>query len=354
MDRTMTVRQGALALLLFLASPALFALTLTPGVTITSPAEGTVVRPGATVRVKVSVDTALVQPQVIEFLANISVPGIIGLLPPVEIAVPPYEADIAIPIDASGSMTIEAGGQTTGGESILGPKVKLYVIPDETPTHIEVNSTFLLKLPPTPGVPLPAGQISVYGYYGGEIRRYIGGALSPMFGTTYTSTNPSIATVTPEGVLTPVAPGVAYVTVANRGVKAFAQVEVLGPDGADLPPADQTAKVAVGASGFRLDRATGRYLQSVTVKNTSTLPLWFPLNLIVADLPPNVELRGEAKGGRTETITPLDTRYVYLRYADAVRKDFFMPGDTLTVTLSFVNNTGVPITYTPRVYSGWP
>jgi hypothetical protein len=147
---------------------------------------------------------------------------------------------------------------------------------------------------------------------------------------------------------------VTYIIIDHRGVKAFAQVEVRNADNARLPPTDQTAKVAIGAGGFRLDRASGRYLQSVTIKNTSALPLWFPLNLIVADLPPNVELRGGTKGGGTETITPLDTRYVYLHYEDAVRKDFFMPGDTLTVTLSFVNNTGVPITYTPRVYSGWP
>ena len=145
-----------------------------------------------------------------------------------------------------------------------------------------------------------------------------------------------------------------YVTVDHRGVKAFAQVKVRDADTTDLPPTDQAAKFAISACGFRLDRATGRYLQSVTIQNTSALPLWFPLNLVVADLPAEVELRGEAKGGKTETITPLDTRYVHLRYADAVRKDFFMPGDTLTVTLSFVNNTGVPITYTPRVYSGWP
>jgi hypothetical protein len=190
----------------------------------------------------------------------------------------------------------------------------------------------------------------VYGYYAGEIRRDLSGSL---FGTTYTSSDSNIATVTPEGVLTPVAPGVTYIIVDHRGIKAFAEVEVLGPDGADLPPTDQTAKVALGAGGFRLDRASGRYLQSVTIKNTNALPLWFPLNLVVADLPPNVELRVDF-GGRTRKTAPLGTRYAYLHYEDAVRKDFFMPGDTLTVTLSFVNNTGVPITYTPKVYSGRP
>ena len=199
---------------------------------------------------------------------------------------------------------------------------------------------------------MPVGDdrtIGVRGYYANDVYRNI--TLAAL-GTTYTSSDPAIVTVNPEGVLTPVSPGVTYIVVDHRGVKAFAQVEVLGPDGADLPPTDQTAKVVIDAGGFRLDRASGRYLQSVTIQNTSALPLWFPLNLVVADLPAEVELR--SANGLTKIVPPLGLPRTSLYYADAVRKDFFMPGDTLTVILSFVNNTGVPITYTPRVYSGWP
>jgi hypothetical protein len=350
MDYMKPIRSGVTALLLLVFSSSLGAVS---GITLVSPLDGSVVRPGSRVHLRVDVDPSVQASEVVVW-NNAG-----ARMPSVYLRTLPYETDLTIPSDWTGALRLMILVKTTSGDVLEGPEVILQVIPDTVPSRISVlDANKFLRLPHNPGDPIPDNidvrRVRVFGHYldnqGKEIRRDLSGSL---FGTTYTSSDHIIATVDAEGVVSPIAPGIAFITVDNKGIKAYSEVDV-EPLTGSLPPTDQTAKVAVGAGGFRLDRASGRYVQSVTIKNTSALPLPFPLNLIVADLPPNVELRGEAKGGKTETITPLDTRYVYLRYQDAVRKDFFMPGDTLTVTLSFVNNTGVPITYTPKVYSGRP
>jgi hypothetical protein len=303
-EPTMTLHSGpvkhrAITRILFITATAIFGFSANPSlaasdprIVVVTPAPNTVFRPGDKIRVRVDVDPS------VQVSALVVFPDLKSRVLPLELSTPPFEGDLIIPNNITGQFSFDVGVVTVTDERLDGPEVPFKVIPDETPARIGISDPlFTLRLPSTPGGPLPVGDdrtISVRGYYADGVYRNI--TLS-ILGTTYTSSDPGIATVSSEGVLTPVSSGVTYIVVDHRGVKAFAQVKVRDADKTELPPTDQTAKVAIAAGGFRLDRATGRYLQSVTVKNTSALPLWFPLNLIVADLPPNVELRGGTKGG---------------------------------------------------------
>lgn len=330
------VRILAIGSLVFLVSPTLAASTYPstqPGISIT-PASGSVVRPTESVPFRIEVDPAL-QAQKVRIWA-----GMKYGIAPVEIPTPPYETSIAIPTDLSGPIEIYVTVYLPDNKART-VSLTLYVIPADAPVKLEVTDTRTLNLPPKLLSAL-SRRLHVIGIYADGTRRDLRGAA---LGTTYTSTNPAVATVDAEGVVLPVAPGVAFVVTEHRGLRAYTEVDVLDPTTGNPPPIDQTGNVSMVVTGFQLNRELGRYIQSVTITNTSALPLPKPLEFVISGLPSGVELTVD--DGKTRTIAPIGSPYRSITF-DA---PFLMPGASQTIKLGFTNNYGVPITYTARLYT---
>ena len=100
-------------------------------------------------------------------------------------------------------------------------------------------------------------------------------------------------------------------------------------------------------SGYRLNRATQRYVQTVTLKNNGTAPVIGPVTYLLFHLSPNARLFGAS--GMTSTIVPAGTPYVNVAIGAG---NVLNPGDTATLTLQFENPTNQGITYDARVRTG--
>jgi hypothetical protein len=223
-----------------------------------------------------------------------------------------------------------------------GPKLHLNVIPAEAPVRLEAFGTLNVTYPEQ--APLGSRQIGVFGYYADGTRRTLTKA---MLGTTYTSSNPEIATVDANGLVTATGTGITYITVENQGIRTFTEVVSEDPTVGELPPLDYTARVSIGTSGFRHDPESGMYVQEVMIRNDSDLPLSRPLQLVITGLPEGVEL--ENSRDTTDKVSPIGSPVVWVE----VEEDTFLsPGNTATAKLIFTNYDEVPITYTPKLFTG--
>jgi hypothetical protein len=101
--------------------------------------------------------------------------------------------------------------------------------------------------------------------------------------------------------------------------------------------------VKVQRSGFRLHRATMRYVQTVTLKNDSAMFVAGPITYLLFNLSANATLFG---GGRTSAIVPAGTPYVNVAAAGLAA------GATVFLQLEFTNPTNQGITYAARVRTG--
>ena len=89
------------------AAAIIKAATIVPGVTITSPVDGTVVRPGETVTVRVDVDPSLSPSSVL--IGDFSGAG----MDLVEDTTPPYETTLTVPRDWAGPIELGIDVKTT-------------------------------------------------------------------------------------------------------------------------------------------------------------------------------------------------------------------------------------------------
>lgn len=308
-------------------------------ITIISPNEGSSVRPGQSVQFQVRVDPSLLP-------ANVTIGSRIFLRIPAAVTLtggPDYIGSLDIPIEASGPLPLDIdlirpnGG---GGIPGTGTTITLNVIPDETPLRLDVDGSIFLSPTPTGG--FESKKLSVDGIYTNEIERDL---TLPMLGTTYRSSNETVVTVDVNGRVQGVSIGTAFVTVENRGIRAYSQIAVRGPNGAYPPPQDITSKVSITESGFRLDPETRLYVQQLTIRNTSNEPIFNPLGMVISDLPEGVRL--ENSGTRTRVITPLKSGTASLTSGGLIP-----PGATATATLKFSNRDGRPITHTVRLFHG--
>jgi hypothetical protein len=183
--------------------------------------------------------------------------------------------------------------------------------------------------------------VAVFGIYDNDVRRSISGS---RYGTTYESSDPSIVAVDANGMLTAVAPGVAYITVANAGRTAITQVKVGDSSTGGFPSQDCTNKVVVTESGFRRDQTTGRFIQLLKVTNSSALPLPKPINFVIRDLPAGVRL--ENSFGKAVITSGIVAR------VDVKERNFLSPGGSADAKLEFSNRDGVPITYSRTLFCG--
>ena len=107
-----------------------------------------------------------------------------------------------------------------------------------------------------------------------------------------------------------------------------------------------TATVALSQGSPRLDRKTGHYTQTVTLRNSDG-PISGPVSLVLDNLSGNAVLANGS--GTTSCASPLGSSYINVNVGSDV---LFNPRERATVTLQFANPSGQPITYTPRVLGG--
>lgn len=109
-------------------------------------------------------------------------------------------------------------------------------------------------------------------------------------------------------------------------------------------PTDVTASVVVTLSGVRLNRATGHYTGSVTLKNNGSA-LSGPVSLVLT-LPPAVQLFNAS--GYTCASAPVGLAFLDVVPAGTT----FAAASAVRADLDFLNPNQVPITITSKVLSG--
>lgn len=112
-------------------------------------------------------------------------------------------------------------------------------------------------------------------------------------------------------------------------------------------PVTLNGAVAITRSGFRLNRATGLFVQMISLKNTSADAHVGPVSLILDGLSANASLANAT--GTTAFFAPLDSPYVDL---DVGGDGILSPGEVVTAKLEFFNPTRQGIAYTTRVLAG--
>src|SRR5690606_32121373 len=128
-------------------------------------------------------------------------------------------------------------------------------------------------------------------------------------------TSPSgLATlVTYNGSATPPTSAGIYAVLAtiddpNYFGTASGTLTITEPPPEDPVPVDVTAAIQIDRSGFRLNRATRRFVQTITVTNTSAEPISGPVSIVLDALSPNASLH--APNGITVAIAPSGSPFV--------------------------------------------
>jgi pimeloyl-ACP methyl ester carboxylesterase len=301
-----------------------------PRITVTSPASGAVFVSGSTLSITVSVAAGLT---VVGYGVNI--PGI-GRLDGTNLTSgtggTTFQASTPLTTFSVGPLTILPEIYDSGGNLILGTPitvVETYTGGTLTAATL-VDHNFRSLLPPA------TQQLYLTGTYSDGAQFDIS---SSLMGTTWTSNNPSVLTVDSNGNVTILTTGIAVVTAANGGFKDSATFVVENPS-TPLPPTDFTSQVTIQGSGVRLNRNTGFFVQTITVTNTSGIPLAGPLYLVVSGLPTGVALIGIS--GVTANITPVGSDYYTLPLAGESLT--MLPGQVVSLQFQFLNPNRVPLT----------
>jgi uncharacterized protein len=110
--------------------------------------------------------------------------------------------------------------------------------------------------------------------------------------------------------------------------------------------ADVSKQVSVSLGGFRLDRKTGRYQQTVTIRNISTSPIAGPMSLVLDNLSSNATLYN--KSGTTSCAAPASPYVdVNLGHANTLKAK-----GNASVGLEFTSPANQAISYSTRVLAG--
>lgn len=132
----------------------------------------------------------------------------------------------------------------------------------------------------------------------------------------------------------------AAVDAADRGCGGIDSITVVMAQ-------DVSDRVSVGRSGFRYDRRTGRFVQTISARNISPGAITGPLSVALDDLSENASLTGAA--GVTSLTLPSGSPFVNF---DLGAGNVLGPGKTATVVLRFDDATMTGITYNTRVLAG--
>lgn len=308
-------------------------------ITFESPSDGQTFEPGDEVEVRISVNTSSSVQRVYVW------PGVQDQNAFSVLESLPYITSFTIPESLTGPVDIYITVQAQDGE-LIGEKTQtINVVPSDTPNKIRAElSEPIISLEDGPAT----NNIVVTGIYGDTERD-----LSlPTFGATYSSSDPSVVTVDPTGVVQLTGPGTAYIVVEVLGLKTYVEVTIPEQENQELTPMDITDQVVMSSSGFRRDPQTGFYVQEISIQNAGQLPLSYPLKLVLDNLPEGVDV--ENKKGTTSAVMPLRSPIVRVLPVDPDNSlgQYLAPGEWAKAIIEFSNLDGRPISYGKRLFSG--
>jgi len=301
-------------------------------VQIVSPLPGQVFAPGATVPITVSIAAPLLANNI-----TVQIPGF-NTLAGSNYNGSTYTASLTVPDLFAGPLRLTPAITDTANTPIVGPEVVIAVRSAMPPLAVKFQQRNFRLTPQMIGTPQ---ALAVVGTYPGPIQRDISSAAA---GTSYATSDTRVVSVDADGVLQVLSTGVAVVKASNGGLTDQA-VFVVEDQASPLPPMDMTAQLAVKLSGFRLDRATGFYVQTITVTNPQAVAMPGPLVLVLSGLPASVNLVSQS--GLTQNVRigspylalPLVTDGLTLR-----------AGQSVSFNAQFLNPTRVNISYVPSLW----
>lgn len=198
-------------------------------ITIESPVQGTIARPGSSLTVRVGLDPAMQASQVSVLIGTWN-----ELISYIDDA-PPYV--FAVPIDQrwSGPVRLMFSAQSARGNVIGSGELLVNVVPSDLPVAIAVTDP--VRMVARRSASAPKEQINVRGTYADGTVRDVGRA---ELGTSFYSSDPRVVAVDGQGFLTAGVPGRAIVTVKNGELSAQVPVSVQGTRDQPLPAVDVT------------------------------------------------------------------------------------------------------------------
>jgi pimeloyl-ACP methyl ester carboxylesterase len=302
-----------------------------PAVAVTSPVNGQRFGPGDTVN-------ATVQLTGVTANAGYLAVGALGLgvLEGANYNGSSYQVSFVIPANYAGPLTLTPAIIDSNSNPIEGVGVTIAVRPKTAPLSlflVEGTYNHLLSANAT-------ANVYVTGNYPDRVELDL---TSSVTGTTYKSSNNQVLTVDAQGDVQAKAFGTAVVTVQNRGLTAFATFDVEDPS-APLAPQDLTASLQITRSGFRVDRNTGAFVQTIQFTNSQAVPIIGPLYFTITGLAAGVSL---INSGLTKSIPPPGSPYFGLSTPDGIT---LQPGASLSLTLQFLDPSRARIDYTPKVF----
>jgi glucose/arabinose dehydrogenase len=153
-----------------------------------------------------------------------------------------------------------------------------------------------------------------------------------------------LLTGTNFGVLTDIQTspaGTLYVVSLSQGA-----VYELFSSPATTCAADVSSTISISRGGIRFNPASGRYVQTLTIRNSSASSITGPFSIAFESLSATAAI---FNGDGSTTCGGVGQSYVnVLAGADNI----LSTGETATVTVEFSNPGGQPIQYTPRVLAG--
>ena len=303
-----------------------------PRVQVLSPVAGSMVAPGTALTIVVRVAAPL--------LANdiaLRIPGF-NTLTGSNYLGETYEVSFTVPASFAGPLRLTPAITDEANQPLVGAEVVLSVQPVGAPTTLALQQRNFR----VPAVDIGSNQaLALFGTDAAGVRRDLTSSAS---GTTWASSNPSVAGVSAEGVVSQLGTGVAVVTASHRGLVDHA-VFVIEDSASPLPATELTAQLSVAQSGLRLDRGTGFFVQTVTVTNTQPLPLAGPIVLLIAGLPPGVSLVSQS--GTTQNLRA-GTPYLSVPLVDDGLT--LAPGRSTVFTLQYINTARIGFGIVPSVW----
>jgi hypothetical protein len=244
------------------ASTAPVMLNVVPyGLSILSPVDGAAVVPGGSVHVSLELDPGL---------GDVVVLGLVTRFASVVVDEPtfPFELDMAVPEDASGSMGFIAFGFTDTGELLISSVVELGATPEAELVFVRMldRNPFLIGAGAT-------ASTEVQGVYDDGIERDI---TSSTTGTEYLTSDPTVFTVSPEGELLATGVGKATLVARNDGLQDSVTVEVVdGLTGSfDITAAWSTGYCATLDVTNHTSRATSDWSFTIDIGDTTITESW--------------------------------------------------------------------------------
>ncbi len=226
-------------------APGPLSVTTTGGIAITQPVPGTSVSPGQSISVTVDGFGGYVPDHVLITDGDDSV----------IVDAAPFTATLSVSLVRTAPMEVSAMAVDAGGVYAVASPVQLQTIQSASLRDIFVDNSPLVLTSYA-----PEGQLLVSGFYDDGLTRNI--TASPM-GTSYTSQNPSIATVDSEGRVTARSLGTVAIDVSNSGLFDYAIVVVASlPLTLRMSPAGPTWPAWGGAVGYDLVRGSLDVLRS--------------------------------------------------------------------------------------------